>query len=205
MLRGDAGRTIRAAMADGLEKVPSAYPAAHSNFMRDVVWGDEALYQSALRCFRGVGRKHSTQTYKLHIISNTVRLAHAHRTGTYREKPPRIVPIEYPKKRTAMSIAFPDRVTQRSINDLALYPQSVRHFVYSNYACQKGKGTDAARDFYFAMHHRAYLKYGTSDYRIVVVDVKGYYDNMRHDTTNKMFGSTANCRHIASGRRGDPA
>lgn len=187
MLRGDAGRTIRAAMADGLEKAPSAYPAAHSNFMRDVVWGNEALYQSALRCFRGVGRKHSTQTYKLHIISNTVRLAHAHRTGTYREKPPRIVPIEYPKKRTAMSIAFPDRVTQRSINDLALYPQSVKHFVYSNYACQKGKGTDAARDFYFAMHHRAYLKYGTSDYRIVVVDVKGYYDNMRHDTTNEMF------------------
>ena len=202
MLRGDAGRTMRAAMADGRASAPSVYPAAHSSdFMREAVWGCEALYQSALKCFRGVGRKFSTQTYKLHAVSNTVKLARAHLLGTYREKPPRIVPIEYPKKRTAMSIAFPDRVTQRSINDLALYPQATRHFIYANYACQRGKGTDAARAFYAAMLHRAFLKYGSNDFRIVVVDVKGYYDNMRHDTTDAMFADMCDAWTAAKVKR----
>lgn len=54
-------------------------------------------------------------------------------------------------------------------------------------ACQKGKGTDAARKYYATMLHRAWLRYRTADFRIVVVDVKGYYDNMDHRATNAMF------------------
>ena len=179
------GRTTRAAMTDGLEKAPSVYPAAH--LMRETVWGEEALYASALKCFKGVGRKFSTQTYKLHLISNTVKLAREHRRGKYKASPPRVVQIEYPKKRTALSIAFRDRVTQRSINDLALYPQAVRRFVWTNFACQKGKGTDAAREYMKAMLRRAFLVYGSNDFKIVEVDAKGYYDNMRHDVTDAMF------------------
>ena len=155
--------------------------------MRDAIWGPEALYRSAYKCFKGVGRKHSTQSYKLHVISNIVNLAKAHRDGKYKEKPPKVVQIHYPKKRTALSISLVDRVTQRSFNDLSLYPQATKRFIYANYACQKGKGTDAAREYYAAMLHRAWLKYGTADFRIVVVDVKGYYDNMDHATTNAMF------------------
>lgn len=185
---GSCGPTIRAAMAAGCESAPSVYPAArHSDSMCDAIWGPEALYRSACKCFKGVGRKHSTQSYKLHVISNTVNLAKAHRDGKYKEKPPKVVPIQYPKKRTAMSISLVDRVTQRSFNDLSLYPQATKRFIYANYACQKGKGTDAARKYYAAMLHRAWLKYGTADFRIVVVDVKGYYDNMDHETTNAMF------------------
>ena len=185
---GSCRSTIRAAMAAGRESAPSVYPAARlSNSMCDAIWGPEALYRSACKCFKGVGRKHSTQSYKLHVISNTVNLAKAHRDGKYKEKPPKVVSIQYPKKRTALSISLVDRVTQRSLNDLSLYPQTTKRFVYANYACQKGKGTDAARKYYAAMLHRAWLRYRTADFRIVVVDVKGYYDSMDHETTNAMF------------------
>ena len=184
---GSCGRTIGATMTDGHESAPSACSVAHSNFMRESVWGCEPLYRSAYKCFKGVGKKHSVQNYKLHVVANTVKLARAHRTGTYKAKPPKIVPIEYPKKRTAMSIALPDRISQRSLNDLSLYPQATRHFIMDNCACQKGKGTDFARERMKAILRKAYVTYGTNDFKIVEVDVKGYYDNMDHAVISKMF------------------
>ena len=186
---GSWRRTTRAAMTDGRECAPSACSAAHSNFMREKVWGCEPLYVSAYKCFKGVGRKYSVQNYKLHVVSNTVKLARAHRNGTYKAKPPRVVPITYPKKRTARSIAFPDRTSQRSLNDVSLYPQTTSHFIRDNCACQKGKGTDYARMRMKAILRSAYLMYGTNDFKIVEVDAKGYYDNMDHAVTADMFRS----------------
>lgn len=153
------------------------------------VAGYDALFNSALKCRRGVGWKYSTQIYCAHLLRNVIDLSDAIRTGTYREGVPRVVNITYPKKRTARSIPFRDRTFQRSINDTVLYPSMVRSFIYPNFACQRGKGTDAAREYWRNALHAAYLSYGTADFYIVCGDFKGYYDNMRHDVTNAMFAS----------------
>ena len=157
------------------------------NDLAESVAGCEALFDSMMKCRRGVGWKYSTQSYCLHALKNVINLANEIKSGEYKEGRPRMVAITYPKKRTAMSIPFRDRTLQRSINDTVLYPRSVRSFVYTNFACQKGKGTDAAREYWRAALHRAYLKYGTSDFYVICGDFKGYYDNMRHDITNAMF------------------
>lgn len=183
-IRGNA-RTIRAVMTDGQSVAPSAYPTAQS--FNEAVVGPEALYWSAKKCFRGVGRKFSAQSHIINIIEKTVELAEEFASGKYKEGRTHLVPIQYPKKRTALAISFRDRVYQRSLNDVALYPQIVKSFIYHNLACQKKKGTNKARAEYKAMLHRAYLKYGTNKFKIIECDIKGYYDSMIHAEVERIF------------------
>lgn len=143
------------------------------------------MYRSARKCWKGVGRKYSAQHYILNIIEKTLRLAEDLKSGKYKEGKTHIVKITYPKPRTALSITFRDRVYQRSLNDNALYPQMTRGFIWDNLACQKGKGTTAARERMKAMLRKAYLTYGSNRFLILQGDIKGYYDNMRHDTNEK--------------------
>ena len=163
----------------------SSYPTVHP-FIESVI-GTEALFKSALKCCRGVMRKHSTQFYLLNIIEKTVALSRDLKTGKYKEGKTHIVPIEYPKPRTALSITFRDRVFQRSLNDVALYPQVARTLIYQNFACQKGKGTDAARKYYKRLLHNCWLEWRTNDFFIVEFDIKGYYDSMRHEIVDGVF------------------
>ena len=155
--------------------------------MAEGVAGYDALFDSTCKCRRGVGWKHSTQSYCLHMVRNVIELSYDIRSGRYREGKPHMVAITYPRPRTAMSIPFRDRTFQRSENDRVLYPRSVRSFVPANFACQKDKGTDAAREYWRNALHAAYLRRGTADFFVVCGDFKGYYDNMRHDVTNAMF------------------
>lgn len=183
---GSVGRTTRVAMADGPHKAPSACSAALLDLKSRVI-GVEALFASALKCARGVGFKFSTQNYILHLAENTLMLAERLAHGTYTEGRTRPVHITYPKPREALSISFRDRVFQRSLNDNVLYPVMTRPFIYQNYACQKGKGTDAARSYFKAMMRRAFIVYGTNDFKVLSGDIAKYYDSMPHDKTNAMF------------------
>lgn len=61
-----------------------------------------------------------------------------------------------------------------------------RSFIYDNCACQKGKGTDFARGRLKCHLQRCYRKNGL-DAWVLQCDIKHYYDNMRHDTTNALF------------------
>lgn len=171
---GDGGRT---------PMCPTRLSRRPSTVNPESVIGYEALYRSARKCWKGVGRKYSAQNYILNILERTVKLADDLRSGRYKEGKTRIVKITYPKPRTALSITFRDRVYQRSLNDNALYPQMVRGFIWDNLACQKGKGTTVARGRMKAMLRSAYVKYGTNRFQILQGDIKGYYDNMVHTVT----------------------
>jgi len=177
-----------AAMADGRESAPSVYPAAFniSEALAGVI-GHEALYLSAIKCFRNVGWKWSTQNYKLHLVENVVRLAEDLASGRYKEGRTHPVHLQFPREREALAISLKDRNVQRSVNDNRLYPARTRSLIYTNFACQHGKGTDAARRYWKAALHRAYLKYGTNRFKIVVADFENYYGSMRHDLTNAML------------------
>ena len=91
-----------------------------------------------------------------------------------------------PKQRDIVSISFKDRVYQRSLNDNGIYDGMTRSFIEDNQACQKGKGTDRARDRMEELLHRAFRKYG-ADFYILQCDVHGYYKHMRHDITEQLF------------------
>lgn len=181
------GRTTREKTAKGIKEPSIAYSLSPALGEERVV-GLDALVTSSYKCVKNVSYKSSVQRFMLHLIESVLDLNEALMTGTYKEGPTHPVNITYPKARVAISIAYRDRVVQRSVNDVVLYPAMTSSFIEANMACQKGKGTDAARQYYIKMLRRAYINFGNNkDFVIITLDIKGYYDNMRHDLTNALL------------------
>ena len=130
--------------------------------------------------------KDSVASFYLNGLERTMKLSDELRTGTYKARKPVRFMITSPKPREIASITFRDRVYQRSLNDNVVYPIMSRSFIYDNFACQKGKGTDAARDRLKEFLHRYYRKHGHDGY-VAQFDIHGYYPNMSHAVTEDLF------------------
>ena len=146
--------------------------------------GFDALYESMNKCIKGVLWKDSVAFFYHNWIRETMKLEKELKTGIYKERKPKFFTVTEPKTREIMSIAFRDRVYQRSLNDVALYPTLTKGCIYDNHACQKGKGTDKARERFRCFLQRHYRKHGTKG-AILKCDIKGYYPNMRHDVVKE--------------------
>lgn len=141
------------------------------NFNIETVIGYDALYESAMKCCLGTKWKTSVSSFMLNIEEKILKLSKDLHDGTYKAKEPIHFKITSPKPRDISSITFRDRVFQRSLNDNVVYPYMTRSFIYANFACQKGKGTDAARDYLDKCMHKYYRKNGNNGY-ILQVDIK---------------------------------
>lgn len=158
------------------------------------------LYESVQKCKLGKIRKYSVARYYLNTISETHKLYDELENGTYKPKKPYKFLLTSPKPREIISIAFRDRVYQRTINDAIVYPAMTRGLIYDNAACQTGKGTDFARGRLKEFLHRMYRKNGT-DFYVLQCDIKGYYPNMRHDLTFEHLGKHLDndtCKSVTS-------
>jgi len=148
--------------------------------------GFEALWDSAMKCKRGVMWKDSAAAFCLDAVQNVSRLSDELEDGTYKERQHKYFTIKSPKEREIMSISFRDRVYQRSLNDVGIYPAMAKGFIYDNCACQKGKGADFARKRLKTHMQRFYRKHGSAGW-VLKMDVRGYYPNMRHDVAKATF------------------
>lgn len=146
----------------------------------------DALWDSAMKCKRGVLWKPSTKHFNLNAVEEVGRIHTKCANGTWQNRKPRPIRILYPKKRDGLSIQLRDRVYQRSINDNVLYPAMQRSFILDNCACQKGKGPDFARKRLKKHLWNYYTHYKTDGY-VLQIDIKGYYPNMRHDAVKAKF------------------
>ena len=152
----------------------------------DEIIGFDALWDSSLKCKNGVMWKDSPASFIHNGIEQNIKLHDELVNGTYRERPHKYFTVTEPKKRDVMSIAFRDRVYQRSLNDNAIYRIMSRSFIRDNCACQRGKGTDDCRDRLECFLHWYYHKHGNKGF-ILQCDIKGYYPNMRHDVAKAVF------------------
>ena len=144
------------------------------------------LYDSMLKCKTNVLWKDSVASFWLNGIERCLTLERELHNGKYRAREPKSFLIYIPKKREIVSISFRDRVYQRALNGHVIYPLMTKSFIYDNWACQKGKGTDGARDRLKEFMRRFYRKHGANGY-ILKIDIKGYYPNMSHEQAEKMF------------------
>ena len=124
------------------------------------------LYESALKCASGVKWKKSVAHYMLNQLEETYKLSTSLENGTYKERKHKVFKIYEPKEREVMSISFRDRVYQRTLNDKILYPIMTNSFIFDNCACQKGKGTDFARNRLKKHLRSFYRRYGNKGYFI---------------------------------------
>lgn len=139
-----------------------------------------------LKCKNGVMWKDSVASFYLNGIERTLKLHDELTNGTYKARPTVRFTVTSPKPREIASITFRDRVYQRSLNDNVVYPEMSKHFILDNYACQKGKGTDAARNRLKEFLRKHYKKHGCMGY-VAQFDIHGYYPTMNHAATEKLF------------------
>lgn len=163
---------------DGWQR-PAGRPAYTPPPIESII-GFDALYQSAMKCVRGVLWKDTVAQFYLNWVRECAKLERELKSGTYKERAAKFFIVTEPKRREIMSIAFRDRVYQRSLNDVALYPAVTRSLIPDNLACQTGKGTHLARERLRTMIQRHYRAHGLQGY-VLKCDVKGYYPNMTHE------------------------
>jgi len=161
-------------------------PGADKKITYSDITDFEELYESSYKCRRGVGWKPSTKHHTLNGVERCLEMEAELRNGTWKHGKPRPIMIRYPKKREGLSIPFRDRVYQRALNDLALYPMMTKSFILDNCACQKGKGTDFARKRMKKHLWKHFCHHGRKGY-VLQVDIRGYYPNMRHDVVDRCF------------------
>ncbi len=159
--------------------------------LEESVIGFDALYYSMYRCRKNVMWKGSVASYFLNGIEKTLNLEKKLKDGTYKALPPVRFKVTSPKERDILSITFRDRVYQRSLNDNYIYPVMVKGFIRDNCACQKGKGTDDARERFKCFLQKSYRKFGRNFF-LLQCDIHGYYPNMRHDIARSTFRAKMN-------------
>lgn len=152
----------------------------------DYIIGFEALWDSMMKCKRSVLWKDSTMNFVLNGVQEVTKLSNELEDGTYKERGRKYFTVTYPKERQIMSIAFRDRVYQRSLNDVVIYPVMSKSFIYDNAACQKGKGADFARERMKHHMEKYYRKFGPAGY-VLKIDIRKYYDSMSHEEVKKIF------------------
>ena len=148
--------------------------------------GFDALYNSMLKCQRGVMWKSSVAHFVLNGVAEIIRLEEELKSGTYRPRATKPFYVYLPKKREVLGMAFRDRVFQRSLTDNVVYPELSKRFVRDNAACQTGKGTDFARNRLHCFLQRFYRKHKLNGY-VLQCDIAGYYPNMRHSALENEF------------------
>ena len=152
----------------------------------DKITSFEELYKAANQCSRGVKWKESVAKYQQNILINTLRLQRELRGGSYRLSPYTVFKVFERKERTIVATKMRDRIVQRSIASNYLYDAMTRSFIYDNSACQKGKGTDFARDR-FAHHLRSYYnEHGIKGY-VLKIDIKDFFGSTDHEVAKRIL------------------
>ena len=142
------------------------------------------LYQATRTCKKNVAWKDSVAHFSNHALSSVYKLIQIINKEDYRISPYSVFIINEPKTRKITSTRFKDRVFQRSLCDNYLTQEISRNFIPHNFACQKGKGTDRARECLERLLKQFYKEYGVNGYTLKV-DVHDYFGSTRHDIAIK--------------------
>lgn len=140
-----------------------------------------ALYRSFHKSMKGVGWKASVQRYEMNMLRNI--------NSAQKDLLAGVSPCrgftefdmhERGKTRHVKSVHIKERVVQRSNCDNALVPTYSKGLIYDNAASQKGKGLHHAVDRLDCHLHRYYRRQGNNEGYILLIDFKGYYNNILH-------------------------
>lgn len=145
------------------------------------------LHSSFLACKKSVGWKSSVQSYEANELFNLNRLRKSLSEQTYRQKPFFEFTInERGKTRHIKSLHISDRVLQRALCDLILFPAVKPYLAYDNGASVKGKGVEFTRKR-LKTHLREFFRKNGKDGYVLTIDFSKYFDSIRHDRLVSML------------------
>lgn len=149
------------------------------NNVKQDVCSFHKLYKATQVCRRNVKWKDSVAHFSNHSLASVYKLKAKIDSGEYELSPYSVFVINEPKTRIITSTRFKDRVFQRSLCDNYLTNEISREFIPDNYACQKNKGTDKAREC-VVRHLKTYYRTNGIDGYVLKVDIHDYFGSTTH-------------------------
>ncbi len=145
------------------------------------------LYKGLLKSKRGVVWKDSVAGYYIHGLKNTYRLRKDLKNKTYRLSQYQMFYITEPKLREIIATRIRDRQFQRSLCDNILYPETTKHFIRDNCACQKKRGIDDALNRLEKHLRRYYVEQHENDGWVLKCDIKKYFPSISHEVAYRIL------------------
>lgn len=155
------------------------------NFER--VINPDKLYRAMKEARRGVYWKASVQRYNMNFLRNILQASKDLQVGKdLRKGFYEFDIIERGKHRHIRSVHFSERVIQRSLCSNALIPHLTRGLIHDNGASIAKKGIHFALDRLKLHLTKHFKEHGTEGY-LLLVDFKGYFDNIQHEPIRAMY------------------
>lgn len=137
---------------------------------------------------KGVTFKASVARFDAHAYHNSFLLSHDLRAGRkIHEGFYAFTVIERGKERQIHSLHYRERVVRRSVCINALVPILSSNLIYDNGASLKGKGVSFSADRCETHLHRFFRETGSNVGWVIVIDFKGYFDNILHQPLYEIF------------------
>ena len=161
------------------------YIAQYDNFA--LVCNRSNLFDAANDAKQHVMWKGSVQNWSIEQLLNTEKLYRDLQKGKdVRKGFSRFTICERGKTRRISAVRFYERVVQKALCKNVLYPVYTKSLIFDNAASQKGKGVKFAMDRMVTALRRHYKNNGADGYALLV-DFKGYFENIDHNELKKMY------------------
>lgn len=150
------------------------------NSIKEDVCSFHNLYKATQVCRKNVRWKDSVAHFSNNSLKSVYNLKKLIESGKYQISPYSIFEIREPKLRKITSTRFKDRVFQRSLCDNYLTKEISKKFIPNNFACQKGKGTDRARECLTSLLKTFCRKHSVNGY-VLKLDIHDYFGSTNHE------------------------
>lgn len=147
---------------------------------KDIIASYENLYAAYKAAKKGKNCNQDSAKFQVMALEGIHNLRKLLIDQTYQMDEYKRFMVHEPKERLIEACSFKDKVVQHSLSDNILHPRLKSEFIRTNYAGQKGKGTDFARDCLKEQMLDFYDKNGLSGW-ILKCDIEKFYYSIDHE------------------------
>lgn len=164
-------------------------------YQREIFDGN-ALYDAYKRAKKGSDWKPQVQRFEMNYLMELAKMQRDLEDMTYEFLPTTNFTIhERGNIRRITGEQIQDRIVKHALCDEILNPSVERYLIYDNGASLVGKGIAFTRKRLVTHLHRYYMRNGSNDGYILLIDFSKYYDNIRHDVLMELFEKYVDNEH----------
>lgn len=146
----------------------------------------ENLYDAYKKARSGKRDKAACAEFELRTLDNIAKLREELVNKTYKMQKYNTFLVHEPKERVVMASSFRDRIVQHSLCDNVFQKRILPHFIYDNYASQKGKGTHFGLRRLHKFMYQYYCNHGSEGW-ILKGDISKYFYSIDHDILKRQI------------------